>query len=118
MLDSQVQELFNKAFQTISNNVHTYGYPIDKLNGDPCIRIKDKDDKKVRVNGKYYKKYAISYIKHHCCYPNLIENNGISHICGNPKNQIHSLCIQNSHMRIENQRVNIERRVCTNTLYL
>ena len=113
ILDSEEQELFNQKFKIISNNVHKYGYPNDKLTEEPCIRVKETEQ--IKVNGKYYKKYMIGFINHHHFHPHVMnfhENGEISHICGNPTNKKQSLCIQGSHMCVETHPTNLERKKC------
>ena len=110
-LTSEQEQLFTEKFEEISKDVLKYGYPDDELIGEPCLRV--RSIKRVKVNEKYYTKYAVGFIKHNLQFPDLEQNTkAISHICGNPKNKLQSLCIQGCHMRVEAHPINQSRKQC------
>ena len=110
-LQDDEQTEFDAKFVEISYNVHRFGHPANKVTEDPCIRV--KNIKKVEVLDEQYKKYAIGFIKYWQFNPyEFVHDLEISHICGNPKNNKQSLCIQGSHMRLESHFINNKRSDC------
>ena len=107
----KIRKKFKKLYKNkIYKNIYKYGGMKKKRKTiiSPCIRMKKSKIflNEITKHPSTIRPYQIIYLIHTGHISNKNNNTEISHICGN------KLCIEPTHMCIENKKKNLQRKTC------
>ena len=124
-IQSKFQRKYSKWFRKLCANTWQYPRQHKADRCKPCLRFKTENgilpnlDNNTGIGPNKLTPTQIGFIAHHKYLPFNRRNVNdekleISHICGNATNSKNSLCIEGSHMRLETNKQNQDRRKCHN----